>query len=105
MIKPMMETLNRKPSTRTISDAELMRGGRVLINRRQLLKIVPLSDRTIFDLEKRGDFPRRFALTQRFVAWDLREVEEWMERKKARAQQPQAPGRRPPIDRSLSACA
>lgn len=57
----------------------------VLINRRQLLKMIPLSDRTIYDMEKRGEFPRRFSITPRLVAWDLREVEAWIESKKSNA--------------------
>ena len=60
---------------------------KVLINRKHLLKIIPLSQRTILDMEKRGEFPRRFSLTPRAVAWDLQEVEEWMERRKNAAQQ------------------
>lgn len=60
---------------------------KVLINRKHLLKLIPLSERTILNMEKRGEFPRRFALTPRAVAWDLQEVEEWMERRKNAAQQ------------------
>lgn len=84
---------------RTIQKDELIRG-RILINRKQLLKIVPLSDRTIFDMEKRGEFPRRFTLTRRLVAWDLMEVEAWIEARKAAAQRPKAPGHPSPSGRS-----
>lgn len=80
---------------RTIPDDELLSAGRVLINRKQLLKIVPLSERTILDMEKRGDFPRRFAITPRLVAWDLREIEVWIEARKEAALQPLAPGLQP----------
>ena len=62
-----------------------------LINRKHLRSIVPLSDRTIFDMEKRGEFPRRFALTPRMVAWDLQEVEDWMDQQKRAARLPPAP--------------
>ena len=51
-----------------------------------------LSERTILDMEKRGEFPRRFAITPRLVAWDLREIEKWIEERKAAAMQPMAPG-------------
>lgn len=68
--------------------------GRVLINRKQLLKKVPLCERTILDMEKRGDFPKRFSVTPRLVAWDLVEVDDWIARQQAaRVQQP-APGTR-----------
>ena len=46
------------------------------IRRQQLKQIVPLADSTIFGMEQRGEFPRRFALSPRCVVWDLSEVEE-----------------------------
>ncbi|WP_376749563.1 helix-turn-helix transcriptional regulator [Mixta calida] len=51
---------------------------KMLINRRTLLKMIPLSDRTIYNLEQRGEFPKRIVLTSRSVAWDLAEVENWI---------------------------
>lgn len=48
------------------------------IRRGELRKIVPLADTTIYKMERRGEFPRRFYLTSRCVAWDLAEVEAWM---------------------------
>lgn len=48
------------------------------IRRQQLREIVPLADSTIFGMEQRGEFPRRFALSPRCVVWDLSEVEEWL---------------------------
>jgi predicted DNA-binding transcriptional regulator AlpA len=45
------------------------------IRRQQLHEIVPLADSTIYEMEQRGEFPRRFALTPRCVVWDLAEVE------------------------------
>ena len=39
---------------------------------------MPLADTTIYEMERRGEFPRRFHLTSRCVAWDLEEVEVWM---------------------------
>lgn len=69
---------------------------RTLINRKRLLAIIPLSDRTIYNMEKRGDFPRRIVLTSRNVAWDLGEVERWIDaRTRSEARIP-PPGRRPP---------
>lgn len=66
--------------------------GKTLINRKKLLKIIPLSTRTIYNLEQRGEFPRRIALTCRSVAWDLSEVEEWIEARKASGIQATRPG-------------
>jgi prophage regulatory protein len=48
------------------------------IRRAELHKIVPLSATTIYDMERRGEFPRRFNLTARCVVWDLAEVEAWI---------------------------
>ncbi|MBC9219790.1 AlpA family phage regulatory protein, partial [Escherichia coli] len=58
---------------------------KMLINRRTLLKMIPLSDRTIYNLEQRGEFPKRIVLTSRSVAWDLAEVENWIEEKRRSA--------------------
>lgn len=44
------------------------------IRRRELRQIVPLAETTIYEMERRGEFPRRFNLTPRCVVWDLEEV-------------------------------
>lgn len=48
------------------------------IRRNELRQIVPLADSTIYELERRGEFPQRFFLTPRCVVWDLAEVEAWL---------------------------
>ena len=48
------------------------------IRRPELHQLVPLADTTIYDMERRGEFLRRFNLTPRCVAWDLAEVEAWL---------------------------
>lgn len=50
-----------------------------MVRRTELRKIVPLSDTTIYEMEQRGEFPRRFYLTPRCVVWDLAEVEAWLD--------------------------
>ena len=45
-------------------------------------QIVPLADTTIYDMEQRGEFPRRFYLTPRCVVWDLAEVEAWLDERR-----------------------
>lgn len=52
------------------------------IRRPELRAIVPLADSTIYEMERRGDFPRRFALSPRCVVWDLAEVEAWLAERK-----------------------
>lgn len=63
-----------------------------LINRKTLLDIIPLSTRTIYNLEQRGQFPRRIVLTSRNIAWDLSEVEKWIEERKLSGMQAARPG-------------
>ncbi|NAX30206.1 AlpA family phage regulatory protein [Vibrio sp. V37_P2S8PM304] len=65
---------------------------KTLINRKVLLEMIPLSDRTIYNLEQRGEFPRRIVLTSRNVAWDLAEVEKWIEERRTSRLQPIRPG-------------
>ena len=44
--------------------------------------MVPLADTTIYEMEQRGEFPRRFYLTPRCVVWDVDEVERWIEERR-----------------------
>jgi prophage regulatory protein len=76
----------------TMDDGYRTVSGQTLINRKTLLAMIPLSDRAIFNMEKRGDFPRRIVLTSRNVAWDLTEVEDWIEARKRAEDQAHHPG-------------
>lgn len=40
--------------------------------------MVPIADSTIYEMERRGEFPRRFNITARCVVWDADEIEEWL---------------------------
>ena len=64
------------------------------IRRAELKQLIPLADSTIYDMEQRGDFPRRYALTPRCVVWDLAEVQEWLAARKAK---PIARGQHPDV--------
>lgn len=68
------------------------------IRRQQLHEMVPLANSTIYEMEQRGEFPRRFALSPRCVVWDLAEVEAWLASRRstpvARAQSPDVRQRR-----------
>jgi prophage regulatory protein len=48
------------------------------IRREELRRLVPLSDTTIYEMERRGEFPRRFNLTPRCVAWSFDGVQAWL---------------------------
>lgn len=52
------------------------------IRRQESRQIVPLAETTIYEMERRGEFPHRFNLTPRCVVWDLAEVEAWIEARK-----------------------
>lgn len=64
------------------------------IRRHELRQIVPLAETTIYEMERRGEFPRRFNLTPRCVVWDLAEVEAWIAERK---QAPRAGATRPDV--------
>jgi prophage regulatory protein len=63
------------------------------IRRKELREVVPLADSTIYEMEQKGEFPQRFALGPRCVVWDLNEVQEWLERRRANSITPQSPPR------------
>lgn len=65
---------------------------RTLINKKTLLEMIPLCERTIYNLEQRGEFPIRIALTSRNVVWDLADIERWIELRKASGIQARRPG-------------
>lgn len=64
---------------------------KTLNNRNTLLAMFPLSDRAIFNMAKRGEFPRRIAPTSRNVALDLAEIDEWIESRKQSGKQAECP--------------
>ena len=49
-----------------------------LLVKADLKRIIPLSDTTIWRLERRGRFPRRIALSAKRVAWSKAEVHHWL---------------------------
>jgi prophage regulatory protein len=77
-IEPLEEaySFDPRPSPRFQPSPSLLKR---TVRRAELRRIVPLADTTIYELEQRGEFPRRFYLTARCVVWDLAEVEAWVE--------------------------
>ena len=49
-----------------------------IINKKELLTIVPYSPQHILRLEKQGEFPKRVAVGARRVGWYLHEVLDWL---------------------------
>ena len=56
---------------------------RITINRKRLLQIIPISYTTIYELERKGQFPASFLLTEKTRVWYLDEIEEWVEKRRA----------------------
>ncbi len=50
-----------------------------LLLRKDLKKMVPLSETTTIRMEKAGLFPKRRRLSPNRVAWVRKEVEEWIQ--------------------------
>lgn len=48
-----------------------------------VVALTGLSRATIYRLEKAGDFPKRFRLTARTVAWNAEAVEAWLAQREA----------------------
>src|ERR1700751_272445 len=71
------------------SPASLLSAART-IRRPELHQLVPLADSTIYELEQRGEFPRRFFITERCVVWNLAEVEAWLEERRRASNADQA---------------
>jgi prophage regulatory protein len=50
------------------------------INKHQLLEMsIDLSPAYALQLEKRGEFPKRYYLSRVKYVWDLAEIEDWLE--------------------------
>jgi prophage regulatory protein len=54
-----------------------------LILHGDLKRLVPLSRTTVWRMERRGEFPRRIAISDRRVAWRRSEIEAWLKRRAA----------------------
>ena len=50
-----------------------------LLTRKQLLEIIPFSYPTIWELMRRGEFPKALRIGQQKVAWREDEIREWIE--------------------------
>ena len=78
----MNETSTTASAVASVLQSEAVRV-RATVRRRELRKIVPLADTTIYEMERSGEFPRRFYLTSKCVVWDLEEVEAWLTERRA----------------------
>ena len=56
-----------------------------LILRPERKRLVPLSDATIWRLERAGKFPRRILISEKRVAWRRSDIEAWLKKRAALA--------------------
>ncbi len=73
------EVCNMKDFKAPRPNTTVQRSIQQTIRKCELRKIVPLADTTIYQMEQRGEFPKRFNLSPRCVVWSLIEVEDWVE--------------------------
>jgi len=67
-------------------------------SKEKLLDVVPLSESTINRLEKKGEFPKRFYITDGRCAWNADEVERWLDERQANSPEIFG-GKKPPVEK------
>ena len=67
------------------------------LGKKELLEVVPLSMSSIETLEKDGQFPKRFWLTDKRCAWNGEEVEKWLDERQA-SRTMEFTGKKPPVN-------
>lgn len=67
------------------------------LGKKELLAVVPLSMSTIEKLEKIGDFPKRWFITDKRCAWNADEVEAWLDERQALGAV-EFRGKKPPVE-------
>ncbi|KPU04670.1 MULTISPECIES: helix-turn-helix transcriptional regulator [Enterobacteriaceae] len=68
--------------------------------KKELLLVVPLSMSTIDRLEHKGQFPKRFYITDGRCAWDGDEIAQWLDERKA-ASPKEFAGKKPPVTKRV----
>ncbi|MEN3257821.1 AlpA family phage regulatory protein [Sodalis endosymbiont of Spalangia cameroni] len=48
------------------------------VDRKKLFDIVPISENKLYELEKAGEFPKKFVLAGKY-AWNRDEIEAWLD--------------------------
>ncbi|MCL8154079.1 AlpA family transcriptional regulator [Enterobacter roggenkampii] len=67
------------------------------ISKEQLIEKTSLSMSTIDRLEKLGEFPKRFYITDRRAVWNADEVEAWLDVRQIKS--PVFTGKKPPVEK------
>ncbi|HBP8117454.1 TPA: AlpA family phage regulatory protein [Escherichia coli] len=66
------------------------------LGKKELLAVVPLSWSTIDRLERDGEFPKRWYITDKRVVWNQDEVEQWLDKKQQKSPETYT-GKKPPV--------
>lgn len=70
------------------------------LGKKELLAVVPLSWSTIDRLEKNGEFPKRWYITDKRCAWTQEKVEQWLDKRKEESPD-EFQGKKPPVDQRV----
>lgn len=71
------------------------------LGKKELLAVVPLSWSTIDRMERAGEFPKRWYITDKRCAWNRDEVERWLDERQA-ASPAEFQGKKPPVQQRVS---
>ncbi|MEM0651691.1 AlpA family phage regulatory protein [Klebsiella huaxiensis] len=67
------------------------------LGKKELLAVVPLSMSTIDRLEKNGQFPKRWYITDKRATWTKEEVEMWLDKRRDESPE-EFEGKKPPVE-------
>lgn len=70
------------------------------LGKKELLAVVPLSWSTIDRMERAGEFPKRWYVTDKRCAWNRDEVERWLDERQA-ASPAEFQGKKPPVQQRV----
>jgi prophage regulatory protein len=68
-----------KPDYQTAGGRSMSAQSRRLLRLHAVMELVPLSESTIYDRIKRGEFPKQVSIGGNKVAWLQSEIEAWIE--------------------------
>ena len=68
--------------------------------KKELMAVVPVSMSTIDRMERNGEFPQRFWITDKRCAWNAEEVENWLDERQATSPA-EFTGKKPPVDQRV----
>jgi prophage regulatory protein len=70
------------------------------LGKKELLAVVTVSMSTIDRMEKNGEFPKRFWITDKRCAWNSEEIERWLDERQQNGTTEFA-GKKPPVEQRV----